>query len=83
MKIALYKSYSDTSSQLIFEVTDWMEKNEGHVRVSEIMEVEFTPLPVDQTESLILKGMQKELDALELKREELQEMIAKQGLSND
>ena len=63
MKIAKYKRIDEIGDwEQVIEARDYMEDSETWVRLTEVMEVEFTYLPPEQT-------VQKQVDALNEQKE--------------
>lgn len=76
MKVAQYKSV-EFGFVSIDEVEPYMEEHQGYVRVSEPVEVDFTPLPAGDV-------VPKQVKALEAAKQEAQEKYLKviAGLDN-
>jgi hypothetical protein len=80
MKIALYKA--STVTDLIFQESEYVEKSTDYIRTSEFVEVNFIPLPPEETtakelaaldslEQFSREQLQKQLDYIEQRRGEL------------
>jgi hypothetical protein len=64
MKIARYKRVGDYEYETVNEVSDYYEEGTDWVRISYSNEVEFTPLPPEDT-------VNKEITCLEAAKDEL------------